>query len=93
MENKLQVITKSVMIQNEEYVLVKITNSNNKSFFGTISYNDINENGRLKRQLDGFEMGLSETPAKAIEFRNDIINTRDMDEQQTINYFIRKVRA
>ncbi len=53
----MTVITKKVVIENEEFVLIK-DNSANGVYYGTIPYSELDENGKLKRQLNGYDMAI-----------------------------------
>lgn len=58
----MKVLTKSVLIEGEEFALIK-DNSERGEYLGTIPYTELNEEGRMKRPLNGFEM--------CIEFINE----------------------
>ncbi len=60
----MKVVVKRVLIENEEFVLVK-DDSSNGVYYGTISYGELDDNGKLKRQLNGYDM--------AIVFLNDCV--------------------
>ena len=53
----MKVIVKKVVIENEEFVLIK-DNSANGVYYGTIPYSELDENGKLKRQLNGYDMAI-----------------------------------
>lgn len=70
----MKVLTKNVNIENKEFVLVQGSNAkyhnkreNNDTFYGLIPYDEIDENGRMKRTLNGFEMGIADSISEAIE--------------------------
>ena len=60
----MKVITKLVSIENERFVLVYLEEHKE---YGTISYNDIDEHGRLKRRINGLEMSLSKNINDCLE--------------------------
>ena len=53
----MKVVVKKVVIENEEFVLVK-DNSLYGVYYGTIPYCEFDENGKLKRQLNGHDMAI-----------------------------------
>ena len=70
----MKVLTKNVNIENKEFVLVQSSDAkyhnkreNNNTFYGLIPYDEIDEQGRMKRALNGFEMGIADSIPKAIE--------------------------
>lgn len=70
----MKVLTKNVNIENKEFVLVQSSDSkyhnkreNNNTFYGLIPYDEIDEQGRMKRALNGFEMGIADSISEAIE--------------------------
>jgi len=69
-----KVITREVIIEGKRFVLISDIHPINKStYYGTISYDDIDENGILKRRLDGFDMCIGESIDEAISNREDEI--------------------
>lgn len=65
----MTVLTKHVNIENEEFVLIKGEHED-RTFYGTIPYSEIDEHGRMKRELNGVELRIVFTkPADAIEER------------------------
>ena len=44
--------------------------------YGTVPYSEVDENGCLKRVLNGFEMCCAASPEKAIEQREDVLLAR-----------------
>ncbi len=62
----MTVITKKVVIENEEFVLIK-DNSANGVYYGTIPYSELDENGKLKRQLNGYDMAIVFETAAHVE--------------------------
>lgn len=53
----MRVVVKRVVIENEEFVLIK-GNSENGVYYGTIPYSELDKNGNLKRQLNGYDMAI-----------------------------------
>ena len=89
----LKVLTKLVDISGERFVLVELTRTDiNKKFFGTISYNELDSKGCMKRELNGFEMCIADTIGQALDFRANEIAVRGMNEAQMIEYFKNKIR-
>lgn len=68
------------MVQSED---AKYHNNreNNNTFYGLIPYSEIDENGKMKRMLNGFEMGIADSIPEAIE--NMQYNVRILDWQKT----------
>lgn len=84
----LKVLTKLVDIAEERFVLVEVTRTDiNKKFFGTISYNELDSKGCMKRELNGFDMCLADTIGEALDFRQNEIAVRGMSQEQMIEYF------
>lgn len=73
----MKVITQHVIIEEKEFVLIqnqnenfiKVPNNQSKIYYGTIPYSDIDEHGKLKRPLNGFDMCIGDTPDEAIRRR------------------------
>ena len=83
----MKVVTKSVVIENEEFVLVKVDNE----FYGTISVKDLDENGALKRGLNGFDMCVGDTTGGALRRRkNHILCERFLNEHPEVDLPNRK---
>ena len=70
----MKVITKYVNIENEEFYLIKDSHEG-KTYYGTINYKDVDENGKLKRQLNGFQMCIADTVEEALARRERDIKT------------------
>lgn len=51
----MNIISKSINIFGTDYVLFS-DEKNNRVYYGTINKSDIDEIGKLKRRLDGFDM-------------------------------------
>jgi len=83
-EEDMKVLTKCVNIDGEEFVLIENT-QNDKHFYGTIPYTELDEHGRMKRGLDGFEMVISfVSAADALEQRK-----RRIKQQKLMAEYIR----
>ena len=53
----MKVLTRSVIIEGEEFVLIKDKHED-REYLGTIPYTELDENGRMKRELNGFEIAI-----------------------------------
>ena len=53
----MKVVVKKVVIENEEFVLIKDSSSYGV-YYGTIPYSELDENGNLKRRLCGYDMAV-----------------------------------
>lgn len=71
----MKVITKHVNIENEEFYLIKNSHEG-KAYYGTINYKEVDENGKLKRQLNGFDMCIADTVGEALERRETDIKIK-----------------
>jgi len=70
----MKVLTKYVNLMGEEFVLISDKTEDDKTFFGTIPYSELDSDGSMKRALNGFEMCISfNTVAEALENRNNQI--------------------
>lgn len=73
----MKVITKAVVIEDKKYVLIQDQNEKLKGiasykdgiYYGTIPYAEIDEHGKMKRPLDGFDMCIQNTINEAIRQR------------------------
>ena len=79
----LKVVCKHLFVEDEEFVVIKDENGlynnnqeNNHVYYGTIPMVDIDENGNLKRRLNGAEMVIEDSISKAIESRKRHIKAR-----------------
>lgn len=54
----MKVLTKKVTIENEDFVLFQDEHEG-KIYYGTIPYSELDEQGRMKRRLDGLEMCIN----------------------------------
>lgn len=77
----MKVLTRNVVIENQEYVLIS-DKSNGKTWFGTIPYAELDSNGRMKRELNGLQMRISfESAADALMIRHaDILTDKLLPE-------------
>ena len=72
----METITKKVTIEGMDFALVKEPAWGTDHQYGTVPYTEVDENGRLKRVLNGFEMCVAATPEEAIERREDVLLAR-----------------
>lgn len=71
----MKLVTKKIIIENKDFALISdIHPINNKIYYGTISYDDIDENMRIKRSLNGFDMCVADSIDEAINFRKIQLN-------------------
>ena len=90
----LKVLTKKVDIKGKLFVLVKITRTDDgHEFFGTIPYEELDDKGCMKRELNGLEMCLRDTIGEALDQRLDMINTEGMNMDQMVEYFKSKLQC
>ena len=89
----MKVLTKNVLIEDEEFVLIT-DEFKGRKYYGTIPYSEV-ENGRLKRRLNGFDMCICfESIGEAIEDRRkDILfkkfkNEGKHTEAELIEYWL-----
>lgn len=77
----MKIVTKSVNIEKQEFVLVSDTH-NGKTWFGTIPYSELDSSGRMKRELNGFQMRISfKSAPDALMLRHaDILTERFIPE-------------
>ena len=54
-EKEMKVVVKRVVIENEEFALIKDT-CERGVYYGTIPYSELDENGKLQRRLNGYDM-------------------------------------
>ena len=79
----MKVITRCVNIENKEFVLI-LDEHDGRKYFGTIPYTELDEKGKMKRTLNGFEMAISfNSIADAIERR-----TRSIKIEKLINQYM-----
>ena len=54
----MKILTKHVVLENEEFVLIQDEHEG-QIYYGTIPYTELDENGKMKRPLNGFEIAIS----------------------------------
>lgn len=70
----MKVLCKHVLIEGQEFVLIEDKHDEKTMYWGTISYNDLDDKGRIRRMLDGFDMAISlKNPGEAIQRRQVLI--------------------
>ena len=67
----MKTIIKKLTLVGERFALVQETKWGKDHQYGTIPYSEIDERGNLRRELNGFEMGVAATSQKAIASRRD----------------------
>ena len=83
----MEVVTKCVVIENEKFVMIKDKkadlpeNYKNGEYYGTIPYAELDEHGKLKRQLNGFEIGIESSAGEALRYRMLQIRLKKFDEE------------
>lgn len=76
----MKVITKCVIIENEEFYLISDYDNDGHKYYGTIPYSEVKD-GKMVRALNGFEIAVADTIAEAIARReHDLIVARKMKE-------------
>lgn len=88
---QLKVLTRCVSIHDEKFVLVKLTHTDVK--YGTISYDELDDKGCMKRELNGFDMCIADSIDEALESRKFMIETRNMSMEQLVQYVKNTIRA
>ncbi len=68
----MKVITKSVIIESEEFVLI-YDEQQGRKFYGTIPYTELDNKGRMKRALNGFQMCIGDDIDTALNRRTKAI--------------------
>ena len=96
----MKTVIKKVTIMGMDFALVQNPEWGESNQYGTVPYSEVDENGRLKRVLNGFEMCCSSTPEKAIERREDILlarkwkaehpNATEVEEMNAIAEIVRR---
>lgn len=73
----MKVLTQRVTIEDKKFVLISDEHDGRK-YYGTIPYTELDESGRMKRELNGAGICLSfNNPAEAIDNRKkDIVMRR-----------------
>lgn len=83
----MEVVTKCVVIENEKFVLIRDKKEGlpecykNGEYYGTIPYAELDEHGKLKRQLNGFEIGIESSAGEALRYRMLQIRLKKFDEE------------
>lgn len=83
----MEVLTKCVILDDEKFVLIKDKSEKltefykNGEFYGTIPYAELDEHGKLKRQLNGFEIGIEASAGEALRYRMLRIKLKKFDEE------------
>ena len=72
----MKTVIKKVIIEGMDFALVHEPEWGADHQYGTVPYSEVDEEGRLKRVLNGFEMCVAATPEKAIESREDVLLAR-----------------
>lgn len=72
----MKTIVKKVTIEGMDFALVREPEWGADHQYGTVPYSEVDEDGRLKRVLNGFEMCVAATIEKAIELREDVLLAR-----------------
>lgn len=72
----MKTIIKKLTLVGERFALVQETKWGKDHQYGTVPYSEVDENGRIKRVLNGFEMCVAATPEEAIERREDVLLAR-----------------
>lgn len=72
----MKTIIEKLTLEGERFVLIREPKWGEDHQYGTIPYSEIDEEGRLKRVLNGFGMCCAATVEKAIESREDILLAR-----------------
>lgn len=91
---------KKVIIMGMDFALVQDPEWGTDHQYGTVPYSEVDENGRLKRVLNGFEMCVAATPKEAIERREDVLLARkwkaehpdatDIEEMKAVADIVRR---
>lgn len=72
----MKTVVKKVTIEGMDFALVREPEWGADHQYGTVPYSEVDEDGRLKRVLNGFEMCCAATVEKAIESREDVLLAR-----------------
>ena len=72
----MKTVVKKVTIEGMDFALVREPEWGADHQYGTVPYSEVDENGRLKRVLNGLEMCVAATPEEAIERREDVLLAR-----------------
>lgn len=83
----MEVLTKCVILDDEKFVLIKDKSEKltefykNGEFYGTIPYAELDENGKLKRRLNGFEIGIENSAEAALRYRWTQIQLKKFEKE------------
>ena len=88
---KAKVKTRCVDIEGRSFVLMEYTLDDNSVMYGTIPYTELDEQGRVKRRLNGLEVCLAHSIPSALDLRADDIKCEGMTTEQVIEYFKKKI--
>lgn len=72
----MKTVVKKVTIGGMDFALVREPEWGTDHQYGTVPYSEVDETGRLKRTLNGFQMCCAATIEKAIELREDVLLAR-----------------
>ena len=88
----MRVLTKCLQIQDKNfYLITDKSNVDGRVYYGTIPYTDVDENGKLKRVLCGFDMCISFKDINdAIKSRTDRINVDRLADRYELMGYERK---
>ena len=71
----MEFVINKLIINGKEFALISDIHPVEKNkYYGTISWDDIDENLKLKRRLNGFDMCVAPSIEEAINFRKDQLN-------------------
>ena len=76
----MKVLTKCVIFEGQEFVLIQNSHEG-RTYYGTIPYTELDESGRMKRELNGVQIQISwESPADAMNNRRrDVAMSRILE--------------
>lgn len=83
----MKILTKCVDFENEKFVLFKDKKAGlpeyykNGEYYGTIPYTELDESGKLKRQLNGFEIGIENSAEAALRYRWTQIQLKKFEKE------------
>lgn len=72
----MKTVVKKIVIEGMDFALVREPEWGADHQYGTVPYSEVDEDGRLKRTLNGFQMCCAATIEKAIELREDVLLAR-----------------
>ena len=72
----MKILSRNAIIEHQKFILITDTDFN-KTWYGTIPYTELEEEGKMKRELNGIQMCITtEGPMEALEERRkDILIT------------------